>query len=163
MKYCHQTTTSHSLSARYPQYLEAINKIISNETTAENLLKINAPFNNEVALKLDKVKAEDENVKDFKSMDIALGMNNGEKKMLLVDLKLNCNGAKSLSQNDCTNKIRGSKIILFGGGIPVHNTYIYVFNNQYLAKAEARHDISRKLSNRSVEVLSIDELNERYF
>ena len=114
-------------------------------------------------MKLDNVKTEDETVKDFNSMDMALGMNNGGKKMLLVELKLNCNGAKNLTQKDCNNKIRGSKIILFGGGIPVHNTYIYVFNNQYLAKEEARYIISRTINNLSVEVLSIDELNMRYF
>ena len=37
MRYCHHTTTSHSLSARFPQHLEGINSIILNETTAENL------------------------------------------------------------------------------------------------------------------------------
>lgn len=166
MKYCQNTTASHSLSKRFPQHLKQINIIIHEETNNENLNKINKPFNNEVALQLDKAKvsSEDENIQKLKSMDMVLGMNdNGTYKMLLVDFKLNCFSTKSLSQNDCRNKIRCSKIILFGGGILVHNTYLFIFNNEYLLKAEARHDISRKLNNLPVEVLNINEFHVKYF
>ena len=167
MKYCQLTTTKHSLSKRFPEHLVKINTIILEETLQENLNKINQPFNEEVALKLDKVKEsseDDESVKDLKSMDIVLGMNHGGSyKMLLADFKLNCFSTKSLKPNDCRNKIRCSKIILFGGGIPIHNTYLFIFNNEYLSKSEARHDISRKLNNLPVEVLSITELHKKYF
>lgn len=167
MKYCQNTTESHPLSKKYPQCLDKINSIIFGETLAENHDKINQPFNDEVALKLDKVKecSENSDVKKMHSMDIVLGVKdeNDSFSSLLVEFKLNCKGIKSLTDSDCKDKIRDSKIILFGSGETVRNSFIFIFNNDYLSKNEARNEISRKLNNRTIEVLSIDQFKEKYF
>jgi hypothetical protein len=166
MRYCQNTTKEHSLSIAYTQHLARINDIIQEETRPENHNKINHPFNDEVGLKLDKVKesSNDEDIQGLKSMDMVLGMSDGESHlMLLVDFKLNCNGVKSISHNEFRNKIRCSRILLFGGGIPIHNTYLYIFNNEFMLKSETRRDISRKLNNIPVEVLTINELQTNYF
>lgn len=168
MKYCEETTRLHPLSIAYPTCVEKINNIIYEETNSENRSKINRPFNEEVGLKLDKVKenCQDEDItKGTKSVDMVLGLKDKENaKMLLVDFKLNCRGINSLSQGDFTNKIKGSKRLLFGSGIKVYNVSLFIFNNEFLHKEEARHNINKKLNNLpSIEVLSINELKEKYF
>lgn len=158
MKYCQITTASHPLSVRFPQYLEQINNIIISEHGTYQ------PFNDEVALMLDKVKDDSENkdIKRYKSMDMVLGVKDRTSALsLLVEFKLDCKNAINLSESDCRDKIKHSKILLFGSGIPVHNKYIFVFNDPILQVS--RRIISNKLNNASGEVLSIDELKAEYF
>ena len=167
MKYCQYTTESHPLSKRYPQYIEHINSIILEETLPENKNKINQPFSHEVALKLDTVKKYSENpdISKLKSMDMVIGLKKEDNILssLLVDFKLNCKGTKSLTDSECKDKIKDSKVILFGSGLPVYSSYVFIFNNEYLSKNEARNEISRKFNNRTIEVLSIDEFRAKYF
>lgn len=160
MRYCQRTTKLHPLSKSFPQYLEDINTIIQNEGGS------NRPFNNEVALNLDKIKDNSENIyiNRMKSMDIVLGiidLNGNNKLSLLVDFKLNCNGTKSLSDSDCKDKIKDSKILLFGSGIPVHNRYVFIFKDNFIN--QSRRIISQKLNNPFAEVLKIDEFKAKYF
>lgn len=160
MKYCPSTTRSHPLSIRFPQFLENINTIIENEggTTL--------PFNNEVGILLDKIKDNSDKtlVKGLKSMDMVLGINDhshSNPHTLLVDLKFNCNGIKSFSDGDCKDKIRHSRLLLFGSGIPVYCRYVFVFNDNFLN--ESRSVISRRLNNPFIDVLNINDFRTTYF
>ncbi|OFX26535.1 MAG: hypothetical protein A2033_00025 [Bacteroidetes bacterium GWA2_31_9] len=159
MKYCQQTTLSHPLSKRFPQHLSEINLIIREEGGGEY------PFNKEVALKLDKVKDSSENphIKKMKSMDMVLGIKdeNNNLSSLIVDFKLDCKNAVNISESDCRDKIKHSKILLFGSGISVYNKYVFIFNNALLEIS--RRIISQRLTNASAEVLSINEFKANYF
>ena len=167
MKYCQNTTVSHPLSKKYPQCLDKINSIILDETEPENRDKINQPFSYEVALKLDKVKecSENSDLKRMHSMDMVLGMKdiNNILSSLLVDFKLNCKGIRSFKNSMCNDKIRDSKLILQDSGLAIHYSYVFIFNNEYLSKNEARNEISRRFKNGPIEVLSIDEFKANYF
>jgi hypothetical protein len=167
MKYCRRTTESLPLSIQFRKWLQKMTIIISNNIKAQNLYRINNNFVfvDEVALNLDEIKNNSGNkdIEKYKSVDMVLGMKDehGDKRLLLVELKLNCNGIKSLSQ-ECKGKIEDSKVLLFGGGIPIHNKYVFIFNNTLLL-SQARSVISRQLTNPYAEVLSIDELKSNYF
>jgi hypothetical protein len=161
MKYCPITTRSHPLSVSFPQYLENINTII--ETEGGTL----QPFTNEVALLLDKIKdcSDKTLIKGHKSMDMVLGLNDHTHLnpfSLLVDLKLNCKGTKSLSDSDCKDKIRHSRLLLFGSGIPVYHRYVFIFSDKLFIN-ESRSVISRRLNNPFADVLNINEFKLNYF
>jgi hypothetical protein len=147
--------------------LQKIKTIIKKNIETKNLRRINNNFVfiDEVALNLDGVKdnSGNEDIKKYKSVDMVLGMKdeNGKKKLLLVEFKLNCNSIKSLSK-ECKGKIENSKILLFGGGIPVYNKYVFIFNNTLLLN-ESRSIICRQLNNPYAEALSINELKTNYF
>ena len=155
MKYCRQTTISHPLSISHPRHIEKLNTIIRNEGGTI------FPFtNNDVALNLDKVKMNSSNkdISRMKSMDIVIPLNNtsGNNPLsLLVDFKLNCKGTKSLSDGDCKDKIKHSKILLFGSGIGVHNKYVFIFKDALIN--QSRSIISRVLNNPTAEILKISQ------
>src|ERR1039457_5423234 len=158
MKYCQPTTQAHPLAERYPQYLNNINTIIREEGGT------NRPFNTEVALKLDKIKecSDDINITHMKSMDMVLGIKDGTNSLsLLVEFKLDCKNARNLKEGELREKIKDSKILLFGSGIPVHNRYVFIFNDELLEN-ESRRIISYKLTNANGEPLSIDEFRAKY-
>jgi hypothetical protein len=161
MRYHKKTTISHPLSISHPQHIEQINTIIRNEGGTI------FPFtNNEVALNLDKVKKNSTNndINRMKSMDIVIGLNNtsGNSPLsLLVDFKLNCNGTKSISDGDYKDKIKHSKILLFGSGMPVHNKYVFIFKDSLIN--QSRSIISRILNNPLTDVLKINEFKTKYF
>lgn len=159
MKYCQRTTLSHPLSIRFPQHIENINAIIKREGGSY------LPFNNEIALNLDMVKKNSGNkhIEAMKSMDIVLGIvdEHNTVSSLLVDFKLNCNGTRSLKDGDCKDKIKHSKILLFGSGVSVQCKYIFIFNDNLLN--ESRSILIRVLNNPSAEILSVKELKTAYF
>ncbi|MFA7360468.1 MAG: hypothetical protein WC139_05465 [Candidatus Kapaibacterium sp.] len=159
MKYCKQSTEEHPLCKMFPSYLESINTIINNEGGTHQ------PFNDEVALNLDKIKSNSGNthIKKMKSMDMVICVIDNDDKVhsLLIDYKLNCNGTKSLSDGDCRDKIKHSTIILFGSGIPIYNKYVFIFKDELLE--QSRSIISRVLNNATIEVLNINEFRTNYF
>jgi hypothetical protein len=160
MKYCLDSTRSHPLSIRFPRYLKEINTIVRDEGGDEQL------FDTEVALNLDKVKENSENpdVKKLKSMDMIVAVRptlTEEPSSLMVDFKLECRGTKGLKDGHCRDKIRHSKLLLFGSGVPVHNRFVFIFNNNLIQ--ESRSVLSRVLNNPSTDVLSLNEFKTIYF
>lgn len=101
-------------------------------------------------------------MKGVKSVDMVLGMidQNSNRNLLLVEFKLDCKGVGSIYKK-CKGKMEDSKLLLFGGGIPVHNKFVFIFNDDLLNVS--RSLISRELQNPSAEVLSVDELKANYF
>lgn len=160
MKYNRNLTSNHPLSLRYPHFLEEINKIISDEgVTQQN-------FSDEVALKLDSVKTAsgDRDISRLKSMDMIIVLNNtrgNDPQTLLIDFKLRCNGIRSISSGDCIEKIKDSKLLLFGSGIPINNRYIFIFNDKLIQ--QFRSLIIRNLQNPFAGILTIDEFRNEYF
>jgi len=71
--------------------------------------------------------------------------------------------AINLKEKNCRTKIKHSKILLFGSGIPVHNKYVFVFNDTIINPLVSKRILSSKLTNAFGEVLSIDELKTNYF
>jgi len=158
MKYSQLDTESHPLSNSYPQFLSSINSIILQEKGTIQ------PFQNEVALKFDKIKesSDDKDILCMKSVDMVLVIKeNNNLLTLLVEFKLDCKNAVNLSESELRDKIKHSKKLLFGSGIPIHNQYIFVFNDNLLNSS--RRIISLKLSNASGVVLSINDLKALYF
>ena len=160
MKYCKSTTESHPLSLRYPQHLRRINNIIEEEHGTI------FPFNQEVALNLDKVKNEsdDTNIKRLKSVDFVFCIKEQSQEFsVLVELKLDCKNPRNLSEGELRDKIKDSKLLLFGSGIAVHSEYIFVFNDVFFAKEEFKRVISAKLMSSKGKVVNISELNQNFF
>lgn len=155
MKYDQNVTKSHPLSKSYPTCLESINDVIHNEGGKFS------PFQNEVALNLDKIK-EIQHLDNMCSMDITFGISfRNNQKMLLVEFKLRCTVPTSLKNDNCRNKIRDSITILSDCGIQIHNKNVFIFNDKLLK--QSRNILSRVLLIPSAEVLSINELKEKYF
>jgi hypothetical protein len=158
MKYSQPTTLSHPLSIRYPHFIRNINTIVKEEKG------LHFPFGSDVAIDLEAIKENtiEVNVKGIKSVDMVLGMEDahGNKNLLLVELKLDCNSVGSIYQN-CKGKMEDSKLLLFGGGIPVYYKDVFVFNDKLLNVS--RSVIARSLVKPNVEVLSIHELKTNYF
>ena len=155
MRYCQQTTKLHPLSIKFPQYLCKINFIIK-ENNGNSF-----PFDNEIAINLDKVK-EVQNISNMDSMDMTFGISQGNnKKMLLVELKLDCHVITNFKKVNYIKKIKDSITLLSGGGEPIYNKHVFIFNDKLLK--QSRSVIGRFLHNASAEVLSIDELKANYF
>ena len=160
MRYCKSTTESHPLSLRYPKHLRCINDIIKEEHGTI------LPFNQEVALNLDKVKEEsnETNIKRHKSVDFVFGIKEDNQEFsVLVELKLDCKNPKNLREADLRDKIIDSKTLLFGSGIPIYNEYFFVFNDVFFAKEEFRRVISVKLMSSKGKVVNINELMQNFF
>lgn len=158
MKYSQLDTQSHPLSKSYPHFLCSINSIILQEKGTIQ------PFQNEVALMFDKIKESsgDKDISGMKSMDMVLILKaNINLLTLLVEFKLDCKNAVNLSESELRDKIKHSKKLLFGSGIPIHNRYIFVFNDNLLNLS--RRIISSKLHNASGDVLSVNELKAKFF
>lgn len=165
MKYCKDTTCSHPVLKMFPQYLMKINDIIDEETDSNHRTMMSQPFSEEQGIQLDKIKNSSSlDLKNVKSMDMVLGIDdNGKKKVLLVDFKLNCGDPKNIDTSKCKNKIRWSKYLLFGGGIPMHDKTLFVFNNSFAKKNEAKNVLGRKLEGCGSEVMTVDELKHSLF
>jgi hypothetical protein len=160
MKYCLNATRAHPLSKSYTQYIENINTIIVEEGG------ILQPFNNEIAINFDKIKknADNEDVKRMKSMDMVVAIRHSSRSnpySLLVDFKLNCGGTRSIKDGDCKDKIKHSKVLLFGSGIPVYSKSVFIFKDDLIQ--ESRSLISRILNNPSADVLTLNEFKTLYF
>lgn len=160
MKYDRNLTVNHPLSVGYPQYLERINQIVLDEGGTQQI------FNGKVALNLDKVKTNSgqRDISRLKSMDMIIGLNNTpgtNPHTLLIDFKLRCNGIRSISTGDCKEKIKDSKLLLFGSGISVYNKYLFIFNDQLIQ--QFRSIIIRGLQNPFAEVLTVEEFRNEYF
>lgn len=158
MKYCHQSTLAHPLAIAYPHFLETINLIFQEEGGNGN------PFNHESAINLDKVKHNSENkdITNMHSMDMVIGIKDNQNSFsLLVDFKLRCKNPTNISERDCRDKIKHSKILLFGSGISVHNRYVFIFSDDLLNVS--RRVLSMRLANASADALSIDDLKSIYF
>lgn len=168
MRYCQETTQSHPLS-KHVDCLKQIKQIIEENIEPKNIFRINNNFvfQEEIAFDLDKIKdcSNDNDIKGYRTVDMFCGMKDIEnnKTILLVEFKLNCNGTKSLP-DQCKGKIEDSKILLFGGGFPIHSN-VFVFNDKLLS--ELRDEIvliiRRRLNHPNAEVLSIQELKANYF
>lgn len=166
MKYCINTTNEHPLSIHFKAWVRKIKDIINEDLKPENAHKVENSFNDEVAISLDKLKenADNKDIRRMKSVDMVLGIKNSDdKKMLLVELKLNCNGIKKFSEGDCSDKVKDSKIMLFGGGVPIYNKSYFIFNDEFLLKEEARFQVVRKINNPDIIVQNICEFKEMYF
>jgi len=159
MRYNQIATESHPLALRYPKHLQNINAIIVREG---GMIQ---PFTNEVAINLDEAKRNSDNtdVKEMCSMDMLLEISNQNDTVLslLVEFKLDCKNAQNISEKEYRKKIRHSKILLFGSGIPIHHKYVFIFNDNLLNLS--RRIISQRLTNAFAEVLSIDEFKTNYF
>ncbi len=160
MKYDRYITIHHPLSVVYPQHLENINQIIIDEGGTQQ------SFNGEIALNLDKVKKNCGQIEitRLKSMDMVVGLNDTQRtnpQTLLVDFKLNVNGIRSIKTGDYKDKIKDSKLLLFGSGISVYNKYVFIFNDQLIQ--QSRSIIIRGLQNPFAEVLTVDEFRNEYF
>ncbi|NCX95695.1 MAG: hypothetical protein EBX41_04660 [Chitinophagia bacterium] len=100
-------------------------------------------------------------------MAIGVKSNNGNVATLLVEFKLNANlnstkdMISSISEGDYKDKIKNTKILLFGSGIPVCSNNIFIFNSE--CKEVAKKIISQKLANASALVFTIAEFKTKYF
>lgn len=160
MKYDRDITIHHPLSVVYPQHLENINQIIIDEGGTQQ------SFNGEIALNLDKVKKNCGQIEitRLKSMDMVVGLNDTQRtnpQTLLVDFKLNVNGIRNIKTGDYKDKIKDSKLLLFGSGISVYNKYVFIFNDQLIQ--QSRSIIIRGLQNPFAEVLTVAEFRNEYF
>jgi hypothetical protein len=160
MKYCKITTEEHSLSTKYKVCLQAINRIIINEGGK------NEGFENEhIALNLDDVQKKQNRAERNSSMDICFGISEDTKnrKLVLVDFKLNHKMVKSIGKSDLEKKVNDSKSLL-GNEIPIMNEYFFVFRDNL--KEQARSHFKLLFSGKpKIQFcpLKVFELKEKFF
>ncbi|MEI8203821.1 MAG: hypothetical protein WCH34_12445 [Bacteroidota bacterium] len=160
MNYCKSTTESHPLTLNYSHHLKNINDIIKEEHGTI------FPFKTEVALALDKIKneASDINIKKHCSVDMVFVIKDKNYTFqVLVELKLDCKRATNLKGSELNDKIRDSKVLLFGSGIPIYNEYCFVFNDELLGKEEMNRILSYKLNHAKGIAMSVNELKQTFF
>lgn len=101
-------------------------------------------------INLDKVEKSMGRVPNLPTMDVAIGVSDGGKKkrMLLVELKLNCKNPNNLKREDFDGKIANSVQLISFEGAGIHTIKYFLFPNKCVNEAKLR--IRRLHANRKM-------------
>jgi hypothetical protein len=160
MKYCKITTEKHPVSLKHCECLQEINEIIINEGGQNKL------FSKEhIVLNLDEVEKKQNRTERNSSMDICFGISEETKnrKIVLVDFKLNHKTVKTIGKKDLEKKVTESKALI-GNEIPTINEYFFIFKDNL--KEQARSHFRALFSGKSkipYKPFKITELKEKFF
>lgn len=163
MKYCLNTTSTHPLANTYNQHLQSLTKIFQ----SEGYRGVNL-FLHEKAINLDQVEKE-KSCKEKRSpnatMDFSIGLSKDDKnkKMLLVELKLNIKNPGNISKSELDNKMKNS-VMLLSQDIPILQEKIILF--QLALVQQARRIVARLYNNNpnlNIEIQSAEDFKGKYF
>lgn len=158
MVYCKTTTERHFQSIAHSGCLIELNQMITKEGVACCIFD-----SNWIVLDLDALEIELKRIErrayQNKTCDFALGINvNNQKKMMLVECRLNYTNANNLSATDLNDKITGS-VVLLGYTPPVYNSVYFIFNDKVCSQAY-RKLRTMKSNRKEFIALTINQLRE---
>ncbi|NCX95789.1 MAG: hypothetical protein EBX41_05140 [Chitinophagia bacterium] len=166
MKYCADTTKTVAENINAVSYLQRLTEIIKSEGgTDDDCILFYADTHAINGDDLEKCTFSIRGLTELQSsMDIAVGLRNSETnaiEVLLVELKLKIRNTDSIEKRNMEAKVSGSS--LHFNQAPIHEKYIFIFNNHFIQQAINRfRRINPPLGGNYVPA-TLEQLKDQYF